>query len=485
MFDLLSLSIFCIVSLAAYYVVYRYRNRRLYELAGRLPGHEKYSIFGSFWLMLSMPRQDYVPCVMDLIKDEQQVTKVWLFNKLMILTKDADFINKVFNMHQTYNKPDLFYKGFMTTKGLITLAGSEHKRHRKVLNKAFTSKMMQRLPDIFDDKSKKIIKNLCQVENCGEFELLEFIGPYSLETFGKSNLNYEIQYHKSDIFHAYDNYSSVAVDYLAYSMMGVSQSLISFTKLGQRIKDTFQKFDAYFDNVIKVNSQNNNNNNIGTDPTAIDILLDPNNGFTEEEIKDELIMMLLGAFETSTRIISMTLMMLGMHQDVQHKLIKEINDVYSTEEKDVKFTTDFLQKFPYLEMVLKETMRLFAVVPLVARETSEDVDINGYTIPKNTTILMSIYAMQRDEKYWGCDAHLFRPERLENGMEYPHAWAPFTGGSRICIGYRYAMLAMKVFLINFFRTYTVDCSQKFEDIKSEMTMTLNFLTGYKVSIHRK
>ena len=75
-------------------------------------------------------------------------------------------------------------------------------------------------------------------------------------------------------------------------MMSISRNLIATTKLGQRIKDVFQKFDNYFDNVIKSNIQNNNNNML--ENTAIDILLDPKNEFTEEEIKDELIMMLLG-----------------------------------------------------------------------------------------------------------------------------------------------------------------------------------------------
>jgi len=85
-------------------------------------------------------------------------------------------------------------------------------------------------------------------------------------------------------------------------------------------------------------------------------------------------------------------------------------------------------------MVIKETMRLFAVVPLVARETSDEVEICGYVLPKDTTILISIFAMQRDVKYWGSDADRFRPERLEGVMKFPHAYAPFTGGSRICIG---------------------------------------------------
>jgi cytochrome P450 len=125
--------------------------------------------------------------------------------------------------------------------------------------------------------------------------------------------------------------------------------------------------------------------------------------------------------------------MLGMHKDVQDKLLNEIEEVYSGD-NDIEFTADFLQKFPYLEMVLKETMRLFAVVPMVARETSEEVEICGHVLPEKTTILISIYAMQREKKYWGSDADKFRPERFEDGVKNPHAWAPFTGGSRICIG---------------------------------------------------
>ena len=129
----------------------------------------------------------------------------------------------------------------------------------------------------------------------------------------------------------------------------------------------------------------------------------------------------------------MILMMLGMHQNVQNKLLTEIDEVYN-EDKDVNFTTDFLQKFSYLEMVVKETMRLFAVVPMVSRETSEEVEIDGYLIPKDTTIIIPIYAMQRDERYWGSDADKFRPERFEEEIINPHAWVPFTGGGRICIG---------------------------------------------------
>ena len=82
-------------------------------------------------------------------------------------------------------------------------------------------------------------------------------------------------------------------------------------------------------------------------------------------------------------------MMIGMHKNVQDRALKEIEDIYS-QELNTEFTIDFLQKFKYLELILKETLRLFAVVPVVARETSEEVNINGYLIPKNTSIIIII-----------------------------------------------------------------------------------------------
>ena len=119
-------------------------------------------------------------------------------------------------------------------------------------------------------------------------------------------------------------------------------------------------------------------------------------------------------------------MMLGIHHDVQQKVMTEINEICNSQTLP-DFSLDYLQKFVYLESVIKETMRLFPEGPFIAREPSDDVDINGYLIPKGTVILISIFGMHRDEKYWGSDAHEFKPERFLQELKYPFAFAPFSG----------------------------------------------------------
>lgn len=88
---------------------------------------------------------------------------------------------------------------------------------------------------------------------------------------------------------------------------------------------------------------------------------------------------------------------------------------------------EFIKKFEYMEMVIKETMRLFPTGPSVARTNDEEIEVGGYLVPKDSIILMSLIRMHRNPKYWGNDAELFRPERFEGELKNQRAFAPFTG----------------------------------------------------------
>ncbi|CAG9812345.1 unnamed protein product [Chironomus riparius] len=481
MFVLETIVLFLLVTCVTHYVVFRWKRQRLYALAEKLPGHEGFSIWESFFMILTVHRKDYITKVLTYIKDDAKITKIWLLKNLVIMTKDADFINKVFNSQHTIDKPELFYDAFLVKRGLIAINGEDQKVHRKIFTKSFTTKVLQTLPKIFDENSKRIVKLLESKVNCGEFEFTDYAGSYSFDTLGSSNLNYSEKDHfKSDLFYAFEKFSPIMVDILPYIVVGFTRKNLRYINIGKRIEEIFKVFDNYLNEVIN----NNRKSPCKDENKLIFSLLDPKNGFDEEDIRDEFITMILGAFETTTKIISSALMMLGIHQNAQHKLMQEIEEIFINGD-DTTLTIDFLNKFQFMEAVIKETMRLFTVAPILARKASEEVEIDGYVIPKGTAFLLAIDAMHKDEKYWGKDANLFKPERFLETLAYPQAYAPFSGGRRMCIGFRYAMISMKIFFINFLRSYKVNCSSKFEELETEMTMTLNFVKGYKVSIERR
>lgn len=91
-----------------------------------------------------------------------------------------------------------------------------------------------------------------------------------------------------------------------------------------------------------------------------------------------------------------------------------------------------------MDMVINETMRVMAPVPLIARTTKNDVTIaNDITLPKGLQVAIDIFNMQRDEDIWGIHAKRFYPDHfIKDNLadKHPYAFIPFSKGTRNCIG---------------------------------------------------
>ncbi|OIT27493.1 cytochrome p450 71d7 [Nicotiana attenuata] len=142
---------------------------------------------------------------------------------------------------------------------------------------------------------------------------------------------------------------------------------------------------------------------------------------------------------TSTTIWAMTEMM--RNPRVFAKAQAEIRDLFKGKET---FDEDEIEELKYLKQVVKETLRLHPPLPLlVPRECREKTNINGYTIPLKTRVMVNVWAIGRDPKYWE-DAEEFKPERFEqssmdfmgNNFEY----LPFGAGRRMCPGISFGLI---------------------------------------------
>lgn len=178
--------------------------------------------------------------------------------------------------------------------------------------------------------------------------------------------------------------------------------------------------------------------------------------------------------------------MLAMHKDMQQKVIDEIDSVYSRHDGLADYES--IHKLTYLDSVIKETMRLFPILPITGRQCTDDIKLGDHTIPNGTLIGIFAYGVHRSKKYWGEDALLFNPSRFEPqniANVHQYAFIPFTGGPRLCIGWRYAMFFIKVYLSHFFKNFTVDTSQKFNEIKLTFAPSIVFEDKHMVSIQKR
>ncbi len=152
---------------------------------------------------------------------------------------------------------------------------------------------------------------------------------------------------------------------------------------------------------------------------------------TDDELRDELVTLLLAGHETTATSVAWAIERLVRHPDKLARLVEEI-DAGDGEDR-------------YLTAVISETLRVRPVVPIVARTLQQPLDVAGYTMPAGTRLAPSIYLTNRNARVYD-DPHSFRPERFLDAAPETFSWIPFGGGIRRCIGASFAQLEMKLML---------------------------------------
>lgn len=177
---------------------------------------------------------------------------------------------------------------------------------------------------------------------------------------------------------------------------------------------------------------------------------------TDESIMDNLITFLIAGHETTSGLLSFVFYQLLTHPETYRKAQQEVDEVVGQGVIEVSH----LSKLPYINSVLRETLRLNATIPLFTVEAFEDTLLGGkYPVKAGETILNLLAKSQLDPEIYGDDAHDFKPERMSDDVfnarhkEHPNAWKPFGNGMRACIGrpfaWQEALLVMAMLLQNF------------------------------------
>lgn len=167
----------------------------------------------------------------------------------------------------------------------------------------------------------------------------------------------------------------------------------------------------------------------------VDQLANHEEKFTNQEIREHLMVLLITASETTANLVATIIVNLAIHKDIQEKVYEEICEVYHDDSIVVDY--DNVGSLKYLEMVVKETLRLFSPIPISIRETIDELDI-GLESPlkKGATIFIFNYVLHRRRDIWGADADKFDPMRFtpENvSKRDPYGFLPFGAVSKLNI----------------------------------------------------
>ncbi|XP_023230247.1 cytochrome P450 4C1-like, partial [Centruroides sculpturatus] len=177
---------------------------------------------------------------------------------------------------------------------------------------------------------------------------------------------------------------------------------------------------------------------------------------SEEDVIRDMGGAIFAGYDTTAHVTSWTLYFLGRFHVIQETVYLELKEIFKNDiKRDI--TIDDLTKMTYLECVIKESMRIYTLVPFIARKNPSEMKISNYVLPANSTFVINIYGIHHNPSVYEnpevFDPDRFLPEKYTN--LHPYAFLAFSAGLRNCPGSKGAMITMKMVLANVLRNFKV------------------------------
>jgi cytochrome P450 len=168
---------------------------------------------------------------------------------------------------------------------------------------------------------------------------------------------------------------------------------------------------------------------------------DANRGMTDAELVGQATILFGASFETTASTLTWTLLLLAQHPGIMTNLMEELDQVLDGEIP----TREQLTQLPYLDCIIKESMRILPPVPFTIRAADRDNEMDGLRVPKNSRVICSHYLTHHLPELYP-EPERFLPERWRTIDPTQYEYFPFSAGPRACIGVMFALQVLKISL---------------------------------------
>lgn len=210
--------------------------------------------------------------------------------------------------------------------------------------------------------------------------------------------------------------------------------------------------------------------------TLMDATDEHGNTLSDDDLIGQVNVLFLAGHETSANALTWTLFLLSQHPDIYHNVCDELANILDGNAP----TIDQLNRLPYLEAVINESMRILPPVVWIQRIAARDVELGDHLIGAGSTLILSHFMTHHDESIYHQPRH-FDPARWDNCKPAPYEYMAFSAGPRMCIGAGFAMMEMKIALAMILQRVTLDLAPD-SKIDRHVTVTLSPKNGMPMRI---
>uniref|UniRef100_A0A8C7MNW0 unspecific monooxygenase n=1 Tax=Oncorhynchus kisutch TaxID=8019 RepID=A0A8C7MNW0_ONCKI len=310
------------------------------------------------------------------------------------------------------------------------------RRIRSVLSPSFTSGRLKEMFGIMKQHSANLLNGMKkQADKDQTIEVKEFFGPYSMDVVTSTAFSVDID----SLNNPSDPFVSNVKKMTKFDLLNPLFLLVCETTHAQTHTDAEFRVDFL---QMMIDSQKGSDTKTGGEQTK---------GLTDHEILSQAMIFIFAGYETSSSTMSFLAYNLATNPHVMTKLQEEIDTVFPNK---APIQYEGLMQMDYLDCVLNESLRLYPISPRLERVAKKTVEINGIIIPKDCVVLVPTWTLHRDPEIWS-DPEEFKPERFskENKESIdPYTYMPF--GPRNCIGMRFALIMIKLAMVEILQSFT-------------------------------
>ncbi|XP_043485403.1 cytochrome P450 4C1-like [Polistes fuscatus] len=420
------------------------------------------------------------------------IYKLWILIFPLVVLLDPEDVKELLKSNEHIKKA-AFYKYLKPwlSYGLLTSSGKKWHLRRKMLTPAFHFNMINYYFNNLNEESRNLVESL-KKEGDGDpvvKDLRTFISQYTLNAICQTAFGTKLT-GKSKLESEYRNAVHVYGKIFAYRLVRpwyFYDKIFAFTPLGRIIaerkrfhKQTNGKYLQIYENIEEEDTFNkgkekdDENRQNKKRLSLLDLLIAAfwkDNQIDEEGIREEVDTFMFEGHDTTASALNFALSLFAKHKDIQENIRDEVKSIMG---EDNNLTISSFQELSYLERCLKESLRLYPSVHLISRYISKDMQLKHYLIPSKTMCIVNIYGVHRNPEYWPnpnvFDPDRFLPENIKG--RHPYSYIPFSAGPRNCIGQRFAMLELKLFVAFILYNFKLEPVDELDDVTFVADATL-------------
>ena len=417
--------------------------------AARLPGPPGYTAVGNTFAFLRHAL-DFSTRMREEYGDVVSVPT--LMGRLTLIYHPDGVRHVLQENHRNYNKdiPDYRILSLLLGKGLLTNDGESWLQQRRLIQPAFHRQQVAALAPIMTSAVQGWLENL-EAEHVIDSEtplnVLPEMSRLTLRIVCDALFGADLRAEQlTQVSRALTTANHLLTE--AFYLPGI---LSLPTPQRHRLRTARRELHTVVDEIVR---QRRHNDSERADLLAM--LLDAREadtgaGMSDQQIRDEVLTLLLAGHETTANALAWTFYLLGQHPETMARLQQEYQSVLNGRAP----TMDDVPQLPLTQMVIEESMRLYPPAWAVGRHGLQADEIGGYTTPKGAYVLLIQYVTHRHPGFWE-RPDAFEPERFSaaRSADRPRfAYFPFGGGPRLCIGAQFALTEAQLILATILSRY--------------------------------